>query len=351
MKTIHWITFYFILFVGISLASGVCCSEAQDPTSESCINNTEDEGQCKDCCDCLDADAATRTDCRDACATQDFSQNSGFITFDAPSTLGPGGDYSAAVAQGTEAACKQYCDDSLGLSCGDFRYCRDACNAEYSGTDPGTDPGDGDSNISIEQAISEDAQRKTIAFSAVGFLTGDLCSDTFFPPGKVSDFFGFQYWRDVAPNGFGHNTEFAGRISDGVLTILTDAQVQNLVDMANTQAVLVDAYGYKRFVLIKAFRRLLDKDLPEGATGLDKEAVTEFTADLYEIDAEISYNRGTVLGGIVAELSDEQKTALTVLNDAFNTLFEAAGEGGNIASDDWPAASQSKPEQAGVVGV
>ena len=121
--------------------------------------------------------------------------------------------------------------------------------------------------------------------------------------------------------------------------------------MANTQAELVDAYGYKRFVLIKAFRRLLDKDLPEGATGLDKEAVTEFTADLYEIDAEISYNRGTVLGGIVAELSDEQKTALTVLNDAFNTLFEAAGEGGNIASDDWPAASQSKPEQAGVVGV
>jgi len=346
MKTIHSITFYFILFVGISLVSGVCCSEAQDSTFESCINNTKDEGECKDCCDCLDADAATRTDCRDTCATQDFSQNSDFITVNAPITLGPGGDYSAAVETGTESACKKYCDDSLELSCGDFRYCRDACNAEYSGTDPGngdpTDPGN-DSNISIEQAISDEAQMKTIAFSGVGFLTGDLCSYTFFPPGKVSDFFGFQYWRDIAPNGFGHNTEFAGRISDGVLTILTDEQVQKLVDMANTQAKLVDAYGYKRFVLIKAFRRLLNKELPEGTTGLDKSAVTEFTADLYAIDSEISYDRATVLGGIVADLSDDQKTELTALNDAFNALFETAGEGGAIASEDWPEASQSKP--------
>ncbi|MDM8552011.1 SMP-30/gluconolactonase/LRE family protein, partial [Desulfobacterales bacterium HSG2] len=219
-----------------------------------------------------------------------------------------------------------------------------------SGEPPeGDPPGRGDGGgISTEQAISDEAQMKTIAFSGLGFLTGDLCSYTFFPPGKVSDFFGFQYWRDIAPNGFGHNTEFAGRISDGVLTILTDAQVQKLVDMANTQAELVDAYGYKRFVLIKAFRRLLDRDLPDGTTGLDKDAVTEFTADLYAIDSEISYDRAKVIGGIVAELTDAQKTELTELRDAFNTLFEAAGEGGDIASEDWPEASQNKIKLEGL---
>ncbi len=195
-------------------------------------------------------------------------------------------------------------------------------------------------NISITQAISDEAQMKTIAFSGLAFLTGDLCSNTFFPPGKVSDFFGFQYLRDITPNGFGHNTEFAGRMSDSVLSILNDDQVQALVDMANTQASLVDAYGYKRFVMIEAFLRLLENDLPDDTTGLSKSDLIEFTADLYEIDAEISYNRASVIGGIVAGLTDAQKTELTDLLAAFNTLFENAGEGGTIDSDDWPDADK-----------
>ena len=194
-------------------------------------------------------------------------------------------------------------------------------------------------NISIEQAISDEAQMKTIAFSGLAFLTGNLCSYTFFPPGKVSDFFGFQYMRDIMPNGFGHNTEFAGRVSDSVLSILTNAQVQVLVNLANTQAEQVDTYGYKRFVLIKAFRRLLDNDLPNGADGLDETAVKAFTTDLYAIDAEISYARANVIGGIVAALTDTQKAELVNLLNAFNSLFESAGEGGTIANEDWPPSS------------
>jgi gluconolactonase len=351
MKTMRSITFYVILFAGISFVSAVCCSETLAQTSESCINNTQNEGQCKDCCDCLDGDAADRQTCRDICPTHDFTQNSDFITFDAPSVLGPEGDYSAATGTESESACKEYCDGSSELSCGDRRHCRDACNAKYSGENPDNgDPQDqgNDSNISPAQSVSEEAQMKTIAFSALAFLTGDLCSYTFFPPGKVSDFFGFQYLRDITPNGFGHNTEFAGRISDGVLTILTDAQVQKLVDMANTQAERVDAYGYKRFVLIKAFQRLLQKDLPDGAAGLDKSAVTEFTGDLYEIDAEISYHRAEVLGGILAEMTASQKAELAELLTAFNTLFETAGPGGTIASEDWPEASRNKVKLEGL---
>jgi len=201
---------------------------------------------------------------------------------------------------------------------------------------PAPQPG---GEVSIEQAISDEAQMKTIAFDGLAFLTGDLCSDTFFPPGKVSDFFGFQYMRDIAPNGFGHNTEFAGRVADSVLSILTDAQVQALVTLANTQAAQVDAYGYNRFVLMKAFRRLLENDLPDGSTGLNKSAVMEFSADLYEIDGEISYARATVIGGILAEFTDAQRMALAELEEEFNALFEEAGEGGVIANEDWPAAT------------
>ncbi len=315
-------------------------------TADTCLNNTRDEAACKDCCDCLD-DPAQRQACRDTCVVTDFSDNSDYITVDAPSTLGPDGDYSAATGTGSESECKTYCDESGDLDCGDRRFCRDACNETFSGgtdspeepPDPGNDKpsGSGDINISIDQALSDEAQMKTLAFSGLAFLTGDLCANTFFPPGKVSDFFGFQYLRDITPNGFGHNTEFAGRISDSVLSILSDTQVQDLVDLANTQGELVDTYGYKRFVLIEAFLRLLENDLPDGATGLDMDAVKTFTSDLYEIDAGISYGRAQVLGGIVADMTDDQKREMAELLDAFNTLFEETGMGGTIDSNEWPA--------------
>ena len=98
-------------------------------TSSVCLNNTSNEGQCKDCCDCLEVDAATRRSCRDACSVNEFSLNADFISVSAPSKLGPDGDYSAALDAGNEQACKEYCDGSDDLACGDRHYCRDACNA------------------------------------------------------------------------------------------------------------------------------------------------------------------------------------------------------------------------------
>ena len=65
----------------------------------------------------------------------------------------------------------------------------------------------------IEQAISDRAQQNTIAFDALGFLTGTLGADSFFPPGKVADFWGFQYLRDNDPSQMGHNTDFLTRAS------------------------------------------------------------------------------------------------------------------------------------------
>jgi len=85
-----------ILSFGTAFVCGYCFSDALAYEATQCLNNTKDEGECKNCCDCMDTDAAGRTTCRDNCiAKKDFSSNSDFITVTAPSTLGPDGDYSA----------------------------------------------------------------------------------------------------------------------------------------------------------------------------------------------------------------------------------------------------------------
>lgn len=98
----------------------------------SCINNTKDNPQCKDCCDCLAGiEGNTRTSCRDTCAAHDFSKNSDFIIFEAPSTLGANGDYSECVEKESSSECKSCCEGSMGLQCGDYRFCRTACNEKF----------------------------------------------------------------------------------------------------------------------------------------------------------------------------------------------------------------------------
>ena len=89
-----------------------------------------------------------------------------------------------------------------------------------------------DSSYSMERTLSDGAQRNTIAFSALDFLTGDLCADSFLPLGKVADFFGFQYLRDNTPDGMGHNTYFVTRSDNGVISILTDSQKAQMVVLA-----------------------------------------------------------------------------------------------------------------------
>lgn len=163
---------------------------------------------------------------------------------------------------------------------------------------------------SVEQAISDNAQLHTIAFDALAFFTGELGSDSFFPPGKVSDFFGFQYLRDVDAGELGHNTTFVPRVANNVLYILNDDQVDQLKTLAVEQEELLKDYGYNRFPLMDAFRRLLEDNMPNNATGLSLDAVTDYSSQLYEIDGLLSYNRAKVLGNIINSLNDEQKAYL-----------------------------------------
>ncbi len=310
-------------------SGGFSLTLAADTTPDTCLNNTASEAVCKDCCDCLDNPEERKT-CRDACiaksaTTEGFNGNTDLITVNAPSVLGPDGDYSKATGTGNEQDCKTYCDESGDLSCGDRRFCRDACNETFGdGTTPPVDPNgggnnnnnnnnNGGSNISIDQAVSDEAQRNTIAFDGLAFLTGDACSDTFLPPGKVADFSGFQYLRDTDPTQLGHNTDFVTIIAFNMLNILTESQIAELVALAKKQITMIDQYGYDRFPLMNAFRRLLVGDIPDGSDSLSLTAVKAYSAELYQLDGEISYDRAETLGHILRNMTADQKSALEAL--------------------------------------
>jgi len=168
----------------------------------------------------------------------------------------------------------------------------------------------GQGQYSIEQAVSDRAQLNTIAFDGLAFLTGDFGCNTFLPPGKVADFCGFQYMRDVDSNQLGHNTSFVPRAANNVLYILSDEQKAKLVALAKEQETMLTDFVQKRFPLIQAFCRQLEGNFPPGSAGLSREAVMKYTAGLYEIDGLLSYRRAEVLGGIVRSLTDQQKEYL-----------------------------------------
>lgn len=162
----------------------------------------------------------------------------------------------------------------------------------------------------LGKTLSIGAQTNTIAFSALAFFTGSFYSSSFFPPGKVADFFGFQYMRDNDLSESGHNTDFLTKAAWHTMHILNKEQVQILIDLAVEQEKLFNDYALGRLVLIKAFHRYLDGDLPEGKTMLDAEQVKKVSRELYLIDAEISYGRSIAFAKVINSLSDEQAASL-----------------------------------------
>ena len=165
----------------------------------------------------------------------------------------------------------------------------------------------------IEQATSDKAQEMTISFDALAFITGDLGSDSFFPPGKVADFWGFQYLRDNDPSQMGHAGDFLTSASLNVLNTLTADQRAQLVTLAKAQVAPINDYAAKRFILMEAFRRLQKGDLPSGTTGLNEDAVKTYSAELYHLDGEITFERVQVMGSIVSSFDASQKAYLDAM--------------------------------------
>lgn len=184
--------------------------------------------------------------------------------------------------------------------------------AQGGSNPPPVEPSDGQRH-DIEQAISDRAQLTTIAFDALAWLTGDFCSDTFLPPGKVTDYFGFQYLRDNDPDEMGHNTSFVPRIANAVLAILTNDQIDDLINLAEEQVDSINAIAEMRYPMIDAFRRLLDGDLPSGTTALDVDTVMAYGASLFQLDGEVSLGRAVGLGAIARSLTSTQRSELETL--------------------------------------
>jgi hypothetical protein len=165
----------------------------------------------------------------------------------------------------------------------------------------------------ITQAISDEAQRNTISFDGLAFLTGNLGSQSFLPPGKVADYSGFQCLRDNDPTKLGHNTSFVTIISYNILHILTTDQINMFVNRAQEQIDLINEFANKRFPMLKAFRRLQEGDLPTGTTELSKDAVMDFGAELYSIDGQISFDRARLFGQVINSLSSAQRDQVDAL--------------------------------------
>jgi len=70
--------------------------------------------------------------------------------------------------------------------------------------------------FTLAQTLSDQAQRTTLAFSGLAIMTGNLEAQSFFPPGKVADWWGFQCLRDNDPSQMGHAGDFLTSAGIGV---------------------------------------------------------------------------------------------------------------------------------------
>ena len=209
------------------------------------------------------------------------------------------------------------CVDAPGTytqaACDGFNLCIDAADTNNPGvidpSDSGACAGTG-AAFTLVQSLSDEAQRTTLAFDGLAMITGNLEAQSFFPPGKVADYTGFQYLRDNDPDSMGHNTSFLTRVANNILYILNDSQFAQLKTLATAQLDQINLYGYKRFPLMKAFRRLLDDDIPLGSTGLNLNAVKKASRELYLIDGQISFDRALLYANVISSMDSTQKAYL-----------------------------------------
>lgn len=168
-------------------------------------------------------------------------------------------------------------------------------------------------SFTMAQTLSDGAQRTTLAFAGLAMMTGNLEAQSFFPPGKVADYTGFQYLRDNDPDNMGHNTSFLTRVANNVIYILNDSQFNQLRALAVAQQDQINLYGYKRFALMKAFRRLLEDDIPAGSAGLNLNAVKQVSRELYLIDGQISFDRALLYATILNSMTSAQRAYLDAM--------------------------------------
>eukprot|EP01084_Bolivina_argentea_P203780 347980_1 len=170
----------------------------------------------------------------------------------------------------------------------------------------------------LQKTLSNGAQQSTLAFDCLSFLTGNTCADSFLPPGKVADYFGFQYLRDNTANGQGHNTNFLTFAAYNLLNILNDKQIEIIRNASIKDIYLVDQYALNRYPLLIAFREQLD-NVNIGYI-LNQTAVAEYSKKLYLLDANITITRAHLFSLIIKSLNETQ---IIRLNDMVSGGFAA----------------------------
>ncbi len=198
----------------------------------------------------------------------------------------------------------------LFLSCNKAETITDAEDTEESVTS------NTNWKFTMDQTLSSGAQINTIAFSGLAFYSGSFYASTFLPPGKIADYFGFQFMRDNDLTESGHNTDFLTKAAWHTMAILNSAQLQKLIDLAAEQEQLYEEYALGRLVLIKAFHRYLDGDLPSGTSKISLAQIQKVSADLYEIDGNISYRRAVVFSEVIKSLTSEQAASFKALGNS-----------------------------------
>ena len=208
----------------------------------------------------------------------------------------------SGLTNGTSYPCSVQARNSLGLG---------AASATVAVTPSATaTPGPA---FTMLQTLSDGAQRTTLAFAGLAMVTGNLEAQSFFPPGKVADYTGFQYLRDNDPDNMGHNTSFLTRIAYNVIYVLNDSQMADLKTLAVAQLDQINLYGYKRFPLMKAFRRQLEGDIPTNSSGLNLNSVKKASRELYLVDGQISFDRAVLYANIFKSLDSTQKAHLDAM--------------------------------------
>jgi len=132
--------------------------------------------------------------------------------------------------------------------------------------------------------------------------------------------------RDIDAAEGGHNTSFLTRIAENMLAILNASQQGQLFELAEQQQNDIQKFAEMRLPLIAAFRRKLSGDIHRGSSGLDKNAVMAYSADLYALDGKLSFERARGTGRILRSLSAQQKKALARLKFGDSRAWPDVGE-------------------------
>ncbi len=162
------------------------------------------------------------------------------------------------------------------------------------------------SGYDMTLTLSDTAQSTTIAFDGLAIITGNLDAQSFFPPGKVADYTGFQYLRDTDPDNMGHDTDFLTRVANNVIYILSDSQMAQLESLATTQLSQVNLYAYERYTLMDGFLRDLTGDIPAGSSGLNLDAVKQASSALYLIDGQLAFDRAMLYVNVYNSMDSTQ---------------------------------------------